>query len=171
MTGRMDLYLLRHAIAVTRGTEGFRHDSDRPLTEKGAAKLRRVVRGMNALGLSFDLILTSPYLRARQTAELVAKEMDAEARLERTPHLAPDGDPRALIAQVASRSAASPSILLVGHEPNLSQLISVLVSGDERTAVTMKKAGLCKLAAEALRYGRCASLEWLLAPAQLERIR
>jgi phosphohistidine phosphatase len=166
----MELYILRHAIAVARGTEGARQDSDRPLTDKGASKLRRVVRGMNALGLSFDLILTSPYLRARQTAEIVAQAMDAEEKLERSRHLAPDGDPRALIAEIASRSAASASILVVGHEPSLSQLISVLVSGDERTLLTMKKAGLCKLVAQTLRYGRCASLEWLLAPAQLERI-
>ncbi len=167
----MDLYLLRHAIAVARGTEGFRRDSDRPLTDAGRSKLRRVVRGMNALGLSFDLILTSPYLRAQQTAEIVAEAMDAGSRLRPSPHLAPDGDPRALIAAIASRSAADASVLLVGHEPCLSQLISVLLCGDERAVVRMKKAGLCKLAAQTLRYGRCASLEWLLAPAQLERIR
>ena len=165
----MELYILRHAIAVARGTEGARQDSDRPLTDKGAAKLRRVVRGMNALGLSFDLILTSPYVRARQTAEIVAEEMGAGKKCERSPHLAPDGDPRALIAEIASRRPAS--ILVAGHEPSLSQLISVLVSGDERTQVTLKKAGLCKLVVPTLRYGRCASLEWLLAPAQLERIR
>ncbi len=167
----MELYILRHAIAVTRGTEGIRQDGDRPLTDKGAAKLRRVVRGMSALGLSFDLILTSPYVRARQTAEIVAEEMGAGKKCERSPHLAPDGDPRALIAAIASRSTASTSVLLVGHEPLLSQLISVLVSGDERTQVTLKKAGLCKLVAPTLRYERCASLEWLLAPSQLERIR
>src|SRR5574342_1284736 len=113
----MELYILRHAIAVARGSEGFRRDSDRPLTDTGRAKLRRVVRGMKALGLSFDLILTSPYVRARQTAESVANEMGAEKRLETTPHLAPDGDPRALIRQMASRSAESQRILLVGHEP------------------------------------------------------
>ena len=75
-----------------------------------------------------------------------------------------DGDPRALIAEIASRSAASASILMVGHEPSLSQLIPVLVSGDERTLVTMKKAGLCKLAAQTLRYGRCASLSGCSLP-------
>jgi phosphohistidine phosphatase len=167
----MELYILRHAIAVVRGAEGIRHDSDRPLTDKGAAKLRRVVRGMSALGLSFDRVLTSPYLRARQTAEIVAEEMGAEEKLDHSPHLAPDGDLRALIAEIASRSAGDDSILVVGHEPSLSQLISVLVSGDERTLLTLKKAGLCKLAAQTLRYGKCASLEWLLAPAQLERLR
>lgn len=166
----MELYILRHAIAVMRGTEGFPQDPDRPLTDKGRSKLRRVVRGMNALDLSFDQILTSPYLRARQTAEIVAREMGAAKTLESTPHLAPGGDPRALLRQLTSRRAPGERILLVGHEPYLSELISVLVCGDERTAITLKKAGLCKLAAPTLRYGRCASLEWLLTPSQLERI-
>ena len=166
----MELYVLRHAIAVPRETEGFRRDSDRPLTAAGSRKLRRVVRGMKALGLFFDRILTSPYLRARQTAEIVANEMGAEKKLEQTSHLAPDGDPRALIRLVNSRCAAGGSVLLVGHEPYLSELISVLVSGNTRTAITMKKAGLCKLFAEKLGYGGCASLEWLLAPAQMEKV-
>jgi phosphohistidine phosphatase len=81
------------------------------------AKLRRVASGMRALGLSFDLILTSPYLRALQTAEIVATDMAARKTVERTPHLAPDGDPRALIALIRSRSGASASVLVVGHEP------------------------------------------------------
>lgn len=167
----MDLYILRHAIAAVRGTEEFRRDSDRPLTDAGSRKLRRVVRGMKSLGVSVDLILASPYLRARQTAEIVAKEMGVEKMLDQTPHLAPGGDPRALIRLIHSRCAAGGSVLLVGHEPSLSELISVLVSGSQRTAITLKKAGLCKLVAETLRYGRCATLEWLLAPAQMERIR
>lgn len=167
----MDLYILRHAIAVSRDDASIPRDSDRPLTTKGAAKLRKVVRGMKALGLSFDLILTSPYVRARQTAELVADDLGAATTVERTPHLAPDGDPRALMDLIGSRPHDGGRILVVGHEPYLSQLISVLVLGDERTAITMKKAGLCRLAIQAPRYGRCARLEWLLTPAQLERIR
>jgi len=167
----MDLYILRHAIAVNREDPSCPRDSERPLTAKGAAKLRKVVRGMKALGLSFDLILTSPYVRARQTAELVADDLGAATKVERTPHLAPDGDPRALMDLIGSRPDEGGRILVVGHEPYLGQLISVLVSGDERTAITMKKAGLCRLAIQAPRYGRCASLEWLLTPAQLERIR
>ena len=167
----MELYILRHAIAAVRGTEEFQRDSYRPLTEAGSRKLRRVVRGMKALGVSLDLILTSPYLRARQTAEIVANEMGVEKMLDQTPHLAPGGDPRALIPLIQSRCPASGSALLVGHEPYLSELISVLVSGSQRTAITLKKASLCKLTAETLRYGKCATLEWLLAPAQMERIR
>ena len=167
----MELYILRHAVAVARDSAGLRRDSDRPLTDKGRSKLRGVTRGMTALGLSFDLVLTSPYLRARQTAELVADDLGIEAQGERTSHLAPHGSPRALMDLIASRSSARSSVLVVGHEPYLSQLISVLVAGDDRTSITMKKAGLCKLAMQTARYGRCATLEWLLTPAQAERLR
>jgi phosphohistidine phosphatase len=167
----MELYVLRHGIAAILGTEGLRHDSDRPLTEAGREKLRRVVRGMSALGLSFDLILTSPFLRAVQTAEIVAKQLGVKNGCEHAPQLAPDGDPRALVRLITSRSGARDRVLVVGHEPYLSELVSVLVSGDTLTPITLKKAGLCKLVTPALRYGRCASLEWLLAPAQAARIR
>jgi len=167
----MELYVLRHAVAVILGTEGVRHDSERPLTEAGREKLRRVVRGMGALGLSFDLILTSPYRRAIQTAEIVAEQLGTKHGWERAPQLAPDGDPRALVGLITSRSGAGDRVLLVGHEPYLSELVSVLMSGDAFTPITLKKAGLCKLVTPALRYGRCARLEWLLAPAQAARIR
>jgi len=167
----MELYVLRHAIAAVRDAEGGGPDEERPLTDQGTAKLRRVVRGMKALGLSFDRILTSPYLRALQTAEIVAAEMGAPKKIERTLHLTPAGDPRALMDLLRSRSGEKRNVLVVGHEPYLSDLISVLVSGDDRTVITLKKAGLCKLAIQTPRYGRCADLEWLLTPAQAARIR
>ncbi len=167
----MELYILRHAIAVARQADAKGSDEERPLTDQGAARLRRVVRGMKALGLSFDRILTSPYLRALQTAEIVAAEMGRLNKIERTAHLAPDGDPRALMALLQSRRGERRSVLVVGHEPCLSDLISVLISGSTGLAVTMKKAALCKLTLDAPRYGRCARLEWLVAPAHLQRIR
>ncbi len=166
----MDIYILRHGIAVVRGAPGIERDSDRSLSEKGATKMRRIARGMKALGLSFDVILTSPYLRARQTAEIVAAEFDAEKKLELCPHLEVAGDPAELVVELQARSDSLESVLLVGHEPYLSELVSVLISGDERTEVTMKKGGLCKLTADKISYGHCANLDWLLAPKQLTRI-
>ena len=167
----MELYILRHAKADPLGIGGVGRDKDRALTDEGIATLRWVVRGMKALGLTFDLILSSPYLRARQTAEIVAEELDVRKILELSPELAPGGDCRVLIDTMSTRCDPSASILLVGHEPTLSRLISVLISGDERTGINLKKAGLCKVTIGTLRYGRCAMLEWLLAPAQMKRIR
>jgi len=130
--------------------------------------MRRSARGMVALGLAFDLVLTSPYARARRTAELVADALDAHDILEEASALAADGDPRALV-QTLARSADE-RVLLVGHEPFLSDLVSVLISGGAGAGVRFKKGGLCKLRVDSLRYGRCARLEWLLVPRQLRRL-
>lgn len=166
----MELYVLRHAIAVDRGAPEIRRDSERPLTPAGAKKMQRIARGMRALKISLELILSSPYLRARQTAEVVAREFEAESRLELSPLLEPGADPEELMGLVAGHYASLGSVMIVGHEPSLSELISMLLSGEERMAVTMKKGGLCKLTLEGPHYGRCATLEWLLTPRQLTRL-
>jgi len=132
--------------------------------------MRQIARGMKALDLAFDLILTSPYLRARQTAEIVVTEFGAEKKLELSPHLEFAGDPAELLKELRSEHPSVESVLLVGHEPYLSELVSVLISGDERTEVVMKKGGLCKLTVEELSYGQCATLEWLMAPRLLTRM-
>jgi len=167
----MDLYILRHAIAVERGTHGFKDDSQRPLTDKGVQKMQRVAEGMLTLKLSFDAILSSPFVRARQTAEIVADSLCAKKKLEFTPHLELGGDQRKLIGLINEKYGSDLSILLVGHEPYLSSFISVLIAGTDGLSITMKKGGLCKLVVATLSYGWCATLEWLLTPRQLTRIR
>lgn len=162
----MDLYILRHAIAVERTAPAFPTDSERPLTPDGLRKLKKAARGMKALGLTFDLILTSPYVRARDTAAVVARTLGLTDVLEESALLESGADLQALISHLASRMHGGP-ILLVGHEPMLSSLISLLVSGDEDLDIVMKKAGLCKLSIGRLSPGRCASLEWLLTPRHL----
>ena len=163
----MDLYLLRHAIAVERGTPGYERDSDRELTPKGTKRMRRVAQGMLAMELSFDVILSSPYARAKQTADIVADIFEAHKSLEFTDTLAVGGDPEELIKLIEKKYNAAESILLVGHEPYMSSLISLLLAGDQSVDVTMKKGGLCKLSVDELRYGQCATMEWLLAPSQM----
>ena len=96
----MNLYLLRHGIAVEPGTPDYEIDADRPLTSKGGERMRDIAGAMQALELSFDCILTSPYLRARQTAEIVADKLEARKKLHSTPHLAPGGDPKKLFAEL-----------------------------------------------------------------------
>ena len=122
---------------------------------------------MGALELSFDLILSSPYLRARQTAEIVAEVLKARKKLELSEFLTPGGSTKKLVELLRHRHPPPESVLLVGHEPYLSGLISLLVSGRESIAVTMKKGGLCMLSTEELAHGRCAGLEWLLTPKQM----
>lgn len=162
----MNIYILRHGLAGDRDSKKYPDDSQRPLTSEGEDKLWKIAKGMKKLGLEFDLILSSPYVRTRQTAEIVADKFRAKKNLELTETLEPDGPPSELIKLLNHRHGLD-SPLLVGHEPYLSSLISVLVSGDHHSSVTMKKGGLCMLSADSLKYGHCASLRWLLTPKQM----
>ena len=164
----MNLYLMRHAIAVD--ADENTEDQQRALTEKGRKKLERIARNFEKLDLEFDLILTSPYLRARQTADVVADTLAIKARnVLETENLTPLGFADKLVEEITARGTLE-NLLIVGHEPFLSQLIGMLVAGDASLSIEMKKAGLCKLSIERLSYGRCARLEWLLTPAQLVAI-
>jgi phosphohistidine phosphatase len=163
----MNLYILRHGIAVEPGTPGYAKDADRPLTPEGERKLLQIAEAMEALDLTFDLILSSPYLRARQTAEIVAEALKARKKLEFSDSLVPGGNTKKLVELLNRLQPPPENVLLVGHEPYLSGLVSLLVSGEATLAVVMKKGGLCKLATESLKHGRCAALEWLLTPKQM----
>lgn len=167
----MDLYLLRHGIAADHGDPRYPSDDDRPLTPEGHRKMLQEARGIKALGLRFDLILSSPVLRARQTAGIVAGELGAMDLLAFSPHLSTAGDGRALVRQLNEQYPDRDSVLLAGHEPYLGGMVSKLVGGEEGFAVDFKKGSLCLLQAGQLRWGRCATLCWLLTPGQLRAIR
>lgn len=164
----MNLFLLRHGIAVERDPKSFPDDSRRPLTLKGEERLRLIVGAMRAMELSFDRIVSSPYRRASQTAEIVATALDRRKALEFHDELTPEGDPKGLIRYLSRLDQAPENVLLVGHEPYLSLLISRLISGEATAGILMKKGGLAKLEVQTqLRHGRCAALAWLLAPRQM----
>jgi phosphohistidine phosphatase len=166
----MRLSLLRHGIAVEPGSPGYEDDSQRPLTAKGERRMRRAAKGMLALGTSYDELVSSPYLRARQTADIVAQALSLAEGLRLSPTLAPDGNPRELLEELRGDRSATQHIVLVGHEPYLSRLISTLLTGHQNLPVALKKGGLCMLDIETLRFGRCARLAWLLTPRQLRRL-
>ena len=153
---------------MERGTPGFKTDADRPLTPKGRRQLRQIAAAMQKLDLRFNLILSSPYLRARQTAEIVAQSLKLKKRLAFSDELTPDGDPKALIRQLNELKPARKNIMLVGHEPRLRRLIALLISGEPATAIDLKKGGLCRLEMDSLCFGRCATLTWLLTPKQMK---
>jgi phosphohistidine phosphatase len=166
----MNLSLLRHGIAADRGSAEYAHDSERPLTPKGERRMRRIAKGIQASGVAADLVLSSPYLRAKQTAEIVAQALSTSVGVMFAEALTPEGDPRQLIAMLRTDHRDQQAILLVGHEPYLSRLISTLLTGGPNLAVEMKRGGLCSLTVETLRFGRCASLVSLLSPRQLRRL-
>ncbi len=164
----MKIHILRHGIAVMRDDLDVGNDSGRQLTAKGKRQLRQTATAMKQMGLRFDLILSSPYLRARQTAEIVAESLKLTKRLKFSDALEPDGSLKNLIGQLNESKPAPENVLLVGHEPYLSCLISLLTTGGMDLAMDFKKGGLCKLEIEKLSHGRCATLVWLLTPRQMK---
>jgi len=163
----MEIYILRHGVAAERGTPGYKKDSDRPLTKEGEDKMHQIAEAILGMELKFDLILSSPYIRAAQTAQIVANELDEEVTF--TDALIPDGNPLDLIAEINDEKPQR--LLLVGHEPDLSRLASVLITGGSDAVIELKKGGLCKLTSDKLTFGQCATLNWLLTPRLLRSLR
>ena len=164
----MNLYLMRHGFAVEPGTPGYDSDGERPLTSKGERRVRRVAEALAKLEISFDLILSSPLVRARQTAQVLLEEAKARQKVQLTEHLAPGGSVKDLVELLQGSSGPPEDILLVGHEPDLSLLASLLLTGGDGPTVVFKKGGIAKLVSEKLRAGRCATIEWLMTSRQLE---
>ena len=165
----MNLYIIRHAISVDEGSPEYEEDSQRPLTDKGKKKMRQVAKGLRALGADFDLILSSPYVRAKETAEILANVFKIKTDVAFSENLIPMGDPDLLIAEMNEKYTAN-SIALVGHEPHLTALISLLVSDNANVDITLKKGGVCRLSADDLHHARKATLEWLLTPGILVEV-
>ena len=164
----MNLFFLRHGKAHSRSPQ-WRPDSKRPLTREGENGMFEVARGIKALGVSFDVILTSPYARALRTAEILAEVYDSQKLFE-TAGLAADVGAKDIIDEINENFSTAGAIVLVGHEPFLSGLISTLLTGESGMEIELKKAGFCKLTTEKLILGKCARLNWLLTPKQMARL-
>lgn len=160
----MKLYLLRHGDAGDPGDHRYSSDAVRPLTVKGIKRTRQLANGLRLMDITFEVIFSSPLVRARQTAEIVARSLKLEKQLRITTHLAPEGAFVDLLALIEHARPQATAILVVGHEPYLSRLISLLCTGGASLGVTLKKGGLCRLELETVKAGRCAMLEWLLTP-------
>jgi phosphohistidine phosphatase len=166
----MNLYIIRHAIAVDEGTVGYESDSERPLTDKGRKKMRAIAKGLRNIGVEFDLILSSPYVRARETAEILAEVFKMKKNITFTESLIPLATPELLIGEI-NETYSVESIAVVGHEPHLSTLIGILVAENAKLDVTLKKGGVCYITADDLHHNdHRATLEWLLTPGILTEI-
>jgi len=165
----MNLYFVRHGKAAERSRK-WHPDSTRPLTRDGEKKMFEAARGMKTLGISFDLILTSPYIRAFRTAEILGEVFDSKKLFE-SKNLVPEAEPEAIIDEINQNFATLKEIALVSHEPLMSRLISLLLSGKDNLSIAMRKGGLCKMSVETLNSGPCASMEWLMTAKQLARMR
>lgn len=161
----MHLLFIRHGIAADR--EDFARtgadDDQRPLTGRGRGRTRRAMRGLATLVDEVDLVATSPLVRARQTAEIVAAEL-GRPRIAETEVLRPGADPRQLVGWLSARSEGT--VALVGHEPHFSSTVSWLLCADPRPAIEVKKASAILLDVAA---GE-ATLVWALPPRALRRL-
>jgi phosphohistidine phosphatase len=166
----MNVYLMRHGIAAAKDDVSLKHDGERPLTDKGNKRMRKAAKGVLRLGIPFDCLLTSPLLRARQTAEIVARTLGIQDRLEEISALAPESTVEHLLFGL-NRYQDREHLLLVGHEPLLSSFTVYLLGGQKpiQLAVDFKKGCLCCIETD-LSPGNPARLQWLLTPKQLRSL-
>lgn len=163
----MNLFFMRHGIAADRGGTGTRSDDrERPLTPKGIKRMRKAAKGLLSLSLPFDRILTSPLVRARETAQIVAETLRMQDRLDEIQELCPDQSVQNLLSGLAAY-AGKKNILLIGHEPLLSSTVSYLLSGNAGAEILLKKGGLCCLEVDGFPPKGSAVLHWALTPKQL----
>ncbi|HYS10806.1 MAG TPA: phosphohistidine phosphatase SixA [Myxococcales bacterium] len=163
----MEIYLVRHGIAEDGG-EGTR-DGSRALTDKGRRRFRKAARAFGRLGRKLDLILTSPLVRAVQTAEILAGETryGTVAVLE---ELDPKFDAEAVREAVAKRAEKNKTVALVGHEPQLSLVLAGL-SGVPQADLDFKKGAIVRIDVESVAGGKPADARWWLKPRSGNRVR
>jgi phosphohistidine phosphatase len=165
----MQIYLMRHGIAVTADAANASSDEERPLTPKGTKRTRQAVKGLTRLGPSIDKVLSSPLLRARQTADIVAEGLRLKDSVEQIPELAPGGDLAELLHRLATYKERA-GVLLVGHQPSLGNVASLLLSGSKELQIDLKKSGICCITVDVFPAAGNGILKWMLAPKQLRNL-
>ena len=166
----MKLYILRHGAAEAAGAGS--DDGARKLSPAGRDKMRKEAAGMRALGLEFDAILTSPLTRAVETAEAVAQAYGGHPAPQVVAALSAGVTPAESVGALKP-FARHKSVLIVGHEPGLSGIISLLLAGSPNSLrLDLKKGALAALdLTERFERGSGNGLCWLLTPRQLRRLR
>ncbi len=162
----MDLYVIRHGIAVDLDSPGLGDDSLRPLSDKGRKKMLLIAAGLLKMGVRFNLILSSPYARARETAEILADVLQTEDKPFLSEHLSLLGDLDLLVDEIFEHRQLE-SLALVGHEPGLTSLISFLLTGNFSAVINLKKGAVCCLTMDQANLTKKAVLDWMLTPSQL----
>ena len=167
MSTPTELYLVRHAIAAERGSE-WPDDTKRPLTERGISRFKEAVKGLRHLDVTVDEIFTSPLVRARQTAEVLAAGLDGKAPVKVLEALAPGHSFTSVMSQLA-KVAKRRRVALVGHEPDLGELAAHLIGAGR--ALAFKKGGVCRIDIGSLAAKRAGSLIWFFPPNVLRQVR
>jgi phosphohistidine phosphatase len=162
----IELYLIRHGVAEERG-EAWPDDAKRPLTQEGMAKLRRAARALERLDVALDVIVTSPLVRTRQTAEIIAGGHDPRAHIVVAESLAPGGSFAAVMADLEKQAKRS-RLAIVGHEPGIGEMAARLIG--TRHPIPFKKGAIARIDVEGLPDGP-GDLRWFMTPKILRSIR
>ena len=164
----MILYLVRHGEAVDVGEKDVEQDADRMLSSEGRKKTKAVAKGLRLVGCQPERIVTSPLIRAKQTAEIMAHALASKVDVEEAQELAVGSHAAKVVTWL--RGQADVPTLLVGHMPDMGAVASVLVCGNAEASFTFKKAAVCCVSFEgAIQEGK-GRLEWLLQPGQLRKL-
>jgi len=163
------LYVMRHGIAVERGSPGVSDDDARALTAKGKKKLQQVTAGLRRLGFKPDWIVTSPLVRAEETAAIVAQSLASDAPMDSCDALRPGGT----VGELQAFLSAQPKrrkVLLVGHEPDLSRLVAQWIGAGRNTNLAFRKGGCCLIQWDDTPFASDGQLVWWLTPRLLRAI-
>ena len=164
---QFELYLIRHGVAAERG-ENYPDDTKRPLTSKGIHRLRQEGKALVALDVTFDVILTSPLVRTRQTAEALAASFREPPPIVNSQALTPTGTLNAVIEELAKQSHRRKKIAVVGHEPGIGELAGRLLG--LRKALEFRKGAIARIDVAALPLAGPGQLRWFLTPRILRNI-
>src|SRR3954463_5057903 len=167
MPNAYELYLIRHGLAEEQGP-AWPDDTKRPLTDHGISRLRRAGRALGRLGLTPHVVLTSPLVRARQTAEIVAGAFSPHPPVVNVEALAPGGAMSAVAAEIA-RHGRRPHIFLVGHEPGMGELAAWLLGA--RRPLEFKKGGICRIDVGGATLRGAGVMRWMLTPKILRALK
>ncbi|MGE4053818.1 MAG: phosphohistidine phosphatase SixA [Vicinamibacterales bacterium] len=160
------LYVVRHGVAEERGPE-WPDDNRRPLTDRGRHELKQIGQGLVRLGIVIDVLLTSPLVRAKQTADALASVLDPSPAVTVIDSLSPGAAHAALVHDLAKHARRS-SIALVGHEPGIGQTAARLAG--LRKALEFKKGAVCRIDLEEFPPGTPGHLRWFAPPKLLRRL-
>src|SRR5580704_3455933 len=163
----MEIYVVRHGIAIDREDPKCPPDPERYLTEEGIEKTKRVAAAVAALGASPDLLLSSPYVRAMETAEIFASALDySKQKIRRTDSLLPGAEPSLFFRELAKDKQTS-TLFVVGHAPQLDDIIAAVL-GSKHHMTSLKKAGVALLELKRVSPPN-GQLVWLAPPKLLRR--
>lgn len=167
MAGPYELYLIRHAVAEER-SDAWPDDAKRPLTDEGKLAMRKAARGLVRIEVALDIVLTSPFVRARQTAEIVASEQPQRPTLVTIESLTPTGTFQGLLADLEKHTKKT-RIALVGHEPSIGELAARLAG--LRRPFEFKKGAVCRIDVKTIPPAGPGALRWFLTPKILRAVR